>query len=187
MATALEIARGISQVMANVHDGALDENGDPISIGLKREEDISIHDRKIMDGFKVALYGDHLCLKYHGEVFLKEVHANGFEDDIANMLNVCLKFLKKEYKNITGEALSLKKVDEEPDIVVQSTSRVRSWVQAKQHFQINGMKGVETVTQESEDRLDDAIKSWLAIGKDQYPKSKKPENVSGKRDEEPRT
>ena len=62
MATALEIARGISQVMANVHDGALDESGDPISIGLKREEDVSVHDRRLMDGFKVALYGDHLGL-----------------------------------------------------------------------------------------------------------------------------
>ena len=185
MATALEIARGISQVMANVHDGALDENGDPISIGLRREEDVSIHDRRLVDGFKVALYGDHLCLKYHGEVFLKEVHANGFEDDIAGMLKTCLKYLKKEYKNITGDSLSLKSVDE-PDIMVQNTSRVRSWVQAKQHFQINGMKGVDSVQQESEDRLDDAIKNWLAIGKDKFPKTKKPENVSGKRDEEPR-
>ena len=186
MATALEIARGISQVMANVHDGALDESGDPISIGLKREEDVSINDRKIMDGFKVALYGDHLCLKYHGEVFLKEVHANDFENDIAGMLNTCLKYLKKEYKSITGNALSLKAVDD-PDIMVQSTSRIRSWVQAKQHFQINGMEGVESVKQESEDRLDDAIKKWLAIGKDKFPKTKKPENVSGKRDEEPRS
>ena len=30
MATALEIVRGISQVLANSYDGALDENGDPI-------------------------------------------------------------------------------------------------------------------------------------------------------------
>ncbi len=187
MATTLEIARGISQVMANTHDGALDEKGDPISIGLRREEDVSVHDRRLIDGFKVALYGDHLCLKYHGEVFLKEVHANGFEDDIAKMIKTCLKYLKKEYKSLTGNALSLKAVDD-PDIMVQNTSRVRSWVQAQQHFQISGMDdSTESVTQESEDRLDDAIKNWLAIGKDKFPKTKKPENVSGKRDEEPRS
>ena len=36
MATALEIVRGISQVLANSYDGALDENGDPIKIGKRR-------------------------------------------------------------------------------------------------------------------------------------------------------
>jgi len=38
MADVLEIVRGISQVMANTHDGALDENGEPIKIGLKKDE-----------------------------------------------------------------------------------------------------------------------------------------------------
>ena len=31
------------------------------------------------------------------------------------------------------------------------------------------------------------VKNWLAIGKDKFPKTKKPENVSGKRDLEPRS
>ena len=30
MATTMEICRGISQVMANSHDGALDDKGEPI-------------------------------------------------------------------------------------------------------------------------------------------------------------
>ena len=47
-------------------------------------------------------------------------------------------------------------------------------------------ESTEAIKAESEDRLDDAIKNWLAIGKDKFPKTKKPENVSGKRDEEPR-
>ena len=38
MATTLEIVNGISQVLANTYDGALDENGEPVKIGLKREE-----------------------------------------------------------------------------------------------------------------------------------------------------
>ena len=104
-----------------------------------------------------------------------------------SMLKKCAGFLKKQYKSITGESLSLSAVDD-PDIMVQSTSRVRSWVQAKQHYKIGGMDDTTgTVQEESEDRLDDAIKSWLAIGKDKFPKTKKPENVSGKRDLEPRS
>ena len=51
----MEIVRGISQVMANSHDGALDDNGDPIKVGLKREEGDPITDSRIMDGFKVVV------------------------------------------------------------------------------------------------------------------------------------
>ncbi len=187
MATTLEIINGISQAMSNTYDGALDENGDPVKTGfLRREEEVSIHDRRLIDGFSVALYGNQLCLKYHSEMRLKEVHDSNFESDIESMLKKCASFLKKQYKTVTGNALSLK-ANGEPDIMVQSTSRVRSWVQAKQHFDIGGMdEGTEAIKAESEDRLDDAIKNWLAIGKDKFPKTKKPENVSGKRDEEPR-
>ena len=193
MATTLEIVNGISQAMANTHDGALDEKGEPVKTGfLRREEEVTIHDRRLIDGFSIVLYGDYLCLKYHSEMRLKEVHSNSFETDIESMLKQCASFLKKQYKAVTGEGLSLSAVGD-PDIMVQSTSRVRSWVQAKQHFKVGGMgEGTESVPgyqdeSESEDRLDDAIKNWLAIGKDQYPKTKKPENVSGKRDEEPRS
>ena len=37
MASTLEIINGISQAMSNVHDGAMDEDGNHIEIGLKRE------------------------------------------------------------------------------------------------------------------------------------------------------
>lgn len=187
MATTLEIINGISQAMANTHDGALDENGDPVETGfLRREEEVTIHDRRLIDGFSVALYGSQLCLKYHSEMRLKEVHDSNFESDMESMLKKCAGFLKKQYKTVTGNALSLK-ANGDPDIMVQSTSRVRSWVQAKQHFDIGGMdESTENIKAESEDRLDDAIKNWLAIGKDKFPKTKKPENVSGKRDLEPR-
>jgi hypothetical protein len=187
MATTLEIVNGISQAMANTHDGALDEKGEPVKTGfLRREEEVTIHDRRLIDGFSVAIYGTQLCLKYHSEMRLKEVHANSFETDMESMLKDCAGFLKKQYKSVTGEGLSLTAAGD-PDIMVQSTSRVRSWVQAKQHFDIGGMdESTEMLKAESEDRLDDAIKDWLAIGKDKFPKTKKPENVSGKRDEEPR-
>jgi hypothetical protein len=187
MATTLEIVNGISQAMANTHDGALDEKGEPIKTGfLRREEEVTIHDRRLIDGFSVVLYGDHLCLKYHSEVPLKEVHGNSFETDIASTMKQCISFLKKQYKAVTGESLSLSVVDD-PDIMVQSTSRVRSWVQAKQHFKIGGMDdSTEEIKKESEELLDDAIKNWIGLGKDKFPGTKKPENVSGKRDEEPR-
>ena len=38
MAKTLEIIRGISQAMANNYDGATDQDGERVKIGLKREE-----------------------------------------------------------------------------------------------------------------------------------------------------
>ena len=60
MADMLKIVRGISQAVANSHDGAIDENGDPVLNGLKREEAVPIIDKRVMDGFNVSFYGDQL-------------------------------------------------------------------------------------------------------------------------------
>jgi hypothetical protein len=77
--------------------------------------------------------------------------------------------------------------DTEPEMIVQSTSKVRSWVQAYQDFKIGGIPEAPELGHTVEERLDSSIKNWLGLGKDKFPKTKKPENISGKRDEEPRT
>jgi hypothetical protein len=162
MATTMEICRGISQVMANTHDGALDDKGEPIKVGLKREEGHPINDSRVMDGFKVSFYGPQLCIHYHSELKLKDVYAKGFEDDLAQMIADIAKFIKKEYKKITGSALSLKKAGE-VDAIVQNTSRVRTWVQAKQYFDIGGIDA-EGVKSPSEDNMEADFKSFLDQG-----------------------
>ena len=100
MADVLEIVRGISQVMANAYDGAMDENGEPVKIGLKREEEVDITDKRVMDGFKVQMAGDTLMIKYHAEVTMKEAKDKGFESDLEQMMADISSFLKKEYKGI---------------------------------------------------------------------------------------
>ena len=54
----LDVVRGISQAVSNSHDGALDENGEPVKIGLRREEEVSIYDKRVMDGFSIRLFGE---------------------------------------------------------------------------------------------------------------------------------
>jgi len=177
MASTLEIINGISQAMSNIHDGALDDEGNPIEIGLKREEGHPINDSRVMDGFFVKLVGgNRLCVYYHGDVKLKEVHDKDFESDMESMIKDVVKFLKKEYKKISGSAISLKK-DGEIDIRVESTSRIRAWVIAKCDYTIGGMDADE-VSAKSEYKLDDSIKKWLELGK----KSKKSQNDSRKKD-----
>ena len=164
MATTLEIVRGISQVMANSHDGALDDEGEPIKIGLKREEGHPINDSRIMDGFKISLYGTQLCIHYHAEIDLKDTHDKNFESDLEQMIADIAKFIKKEYKKITGSALSLKSVGD-VDAIVQNTSRVRTWVQAKQYFDIGGIDSdTEAIGGESKDSVDAKFKSFLDQG-----------------------
>ena len=161
MATTMEIIRGISQVMASSYDGALDADGEPIKVGLKREEGHPIHDSRVMDGFKVSFYGNQLCIHYHSDIKLKDVYASGFEADLEQMIEDIASFIKKEYKKITGDTLSLKKVGE-LDAIVQNTSRVRTWVQAKCYYDIGGLDGsTEGIKDPSEDRLEDNFRKFL--------------------------
>ena len=164
MATTMEIVRGISQVMANSHDGALDDKGEPIKVGLKREEGHPINDSRVMDGFKVSFYGPQLCIHYHSEVLLKDVGSSDFEGDLEQMISDIAKFIKKEYKKITGSALSLKAAGD-VDAIVQNTSRVRTWVQAKQYFDIGGVDSdTEAISGESKDSVDAKFKSFVEQG-----------------------
>ena len=87
MATALEIIRGLAQAAANSHDGAIDDNGELIKIGLKREEGHPILDSRIMDGFKVRFSGNSMILTYQVEIRVKDVHdTNKFESEIESTI-----------------------------------------------------------------------------------------------------
>jgi len=180
MATVYEIIQGINQAAANAYDGAHDESlsadGKSRSAGLRREDGHYINDRRVMDGFGVSFHGPILRVKYQAEVRIKEVQSNGFEDDIGRQLKEIVKFLKKEYKAITGNGLSLT-MEKEPYILVQRISNYRTDVQAHCDYRIGGIKEVENINEASpEDRLDSAIKSWLALG----PKNKRPPNDTRK-------
>ena len=176
MATTLEIVNGISQVLSNAYDGALDENGEPIKIGLKREEGHPIHDSRVMDGFKVTYYPDSICIHYHSEVKLKEVYSGTFEQDLESMIDQIAQFIKKEYKKVVGETLSLTE-DGPCDFILQNMSKIRTWIQATKTYTVGNMKDVIPVAEPSADRLEANFKKFLELSTD-----KKPENVTRKDD-----
>jgi len=181
MATTLEIIRGISQAAANAYDGAHVENyssdGKARTVGLKREEGDPITDKRVMDGFGVRFHGNQLCINYQSELQLKEVYGGSLESDIESMLSNIAKFLKKEYKVITGDSLTLTPSGE-VEIIVQNTSRIRAWCQAHQYYDIGSLKEVEGTTSPSEDRLDSSFKKFLDQGGF---KGKRPQNDSRKK------
>ncbi len=181
MASVYEIIQGINQAAANgawdgAHSADLAADGKARTAGLKREEGHFINDRRVMDGFNVKFMGPVLRLTYQAETRIKEVQDNGFENEIAGRLQEIVKFLKKEYKAITGNTLTLTK-EGDHHILVQRISNYRTDVQAHCDYKIGGLTDVVEVNEGSdEDRLEDAIKNWLALG----PRNKRPKNDTRK-------
>jgi len=178
MATTLEIIQGIAQAAANAYDGShvgkYNVGGEDKKIGLRREEGDPILDSRVVDGFKVKFKGNKLCVNYQSEISMKEVHKGGkFESEMESVMADIVKFLKKEYKTITGNTLSLKPVDE-VNIFVQPISRTRTDLSMYQEFEITSLdKSVIAIGLPSEDITREITKKFLSMGRE---KAKKPQN-----------
>jgi len=152
MADTLEIIRGISQAAGYVIDGGLDVDGEPLNIGLRREEGNPILDKRVMDGFSVKMSGNMMRICYHCEPPLREIHNSNFENEMIQIVDKCKKHLKKEYKKVTGRGLGLK---EQGDIYVrvEYISKIRTSVTAYRMYTINALKAVP---------LQESIRNWIA-------------------------
>jgi len=171
--TTLEIIQGLSQAAANAYDGAHDKrfsyDGEELSMGLKREVGCPINDSRVMDGFNVRFYGDSMILSYQSDILLKEVYTGKFEQDIESMLNQIKGFLQKEYRKVTGKSVKLTSKGD-PNILVQSVSRVRSWVEAQQHFKIGGIEAMPLLDP-SVDATRDVTRKFLEQFTDKRPQN----------------
>ncbi len=163
MATVYEIIQGLSQAAANAYDGALTADGEAIKVGLQREKGDPILDKRVIDGFNVVFYGNMMCLTYESDVQLKEVHASGFESDVDQRLSDIAKWLKKEYRKITGQSVTLTE-EGEIDVMVQNISNMRTWMQAKKHYKVGGLSEEMQIEAESKSTLDKSWKSFLDQG-----------------------
>jgi hypothetical protein len=112
--------------------------------------------------------GNKLTIIYHTEFTSKQAHANNTLGDVEQSVADIVKYLKKEYKKITGEALSLSDKSE-IDVKMEPISRLRVSTCAYQSFTIGKM--------DAEDRLDKSIKDFLKMGRE---KAKKPSNYTAK-------
>jgi len=157
MATTLEIINGISQVLANTYDGAMDESGEPVKIGLRREEGNPLIDARVIDGFGAHISGERLHIKYHAEIPLTEVHSSDFESEMESMVESVKSFLQKEFKKVTKSALSLSDPSE-VDVLVQYISRIRCSVQVHKCYKIGG------VPVEPEREVDKEFENFAKLG-----------------------
>jgi hypothetical protein len=140
----LEVIRAIGQAAANAYDGALDDKGEPIVVGLSRDVGNPTLDSRIVDGFKVKMVGQQLMISYQSDVFLKDVHDKNFENDLERKMGDIASYLKKEFKKITKKALNLKSLGD-VDALVQQTSRVRVFVVATKRYEVGNLSSVDAV------------------------------------------
>jgi len=179
-----DIVKGLAQAAANAYDGSQYEkyaaDGKARKIGLKREEGDAVLDSRTMDGFKIRITGPKLIVTYQTELSLKEYHNSKLDEEIERTYKSIATYLKKEYKAITGNTLTLKS-DGDANILVQNMSKIRTWAQAKKVYTIGGVGETESVGEnkpgDSEEKLRAAVEKFLAIGKDKYPGAGKPTNA----------
>ena len=171
----LEIIQGLAQAAANAYDGAHDErfslDSQTRKVGLRREEGCPIMDKRVNDGFSVKFHGNSICINYQSDERLKDVSNPKYQQEIERMLNEIKKFLQKEYKSVTGNSVTLTKKGE-PNILVQSTSNVRTFVQAYQHYKISGVK----LDEPEETSVRDVTRKFLELHS-----TKRPQNDTRKK------
>lgn len=181
--TVYDVLKGISQIVGEKgYDGAKDEDGEYIKIGLKREEGNPLIDSRIMDGFGVKFSGDKMIVTYHGQCTLKDVHKKGpknFEDEMERMFDDITKFLKKEFRKAHKTELNLT-AEGDADSIIQRMNNIRTWVQSKKVYKIGNIKDAENPkSDEQRNRtIDDKFKKFLELGG----KKEKPKNVTAKND-----
>jgi|3_EtaG_2_1085321.scaffolds.fasta_scaffold00674_16 hypothetical protein len=170
-----EIYKAISKVVSNTHDGATTPEGEPIKIGLSREEDDDAFSHgfreRLMDGFAVVFYGTTMAIKYHTQCNLDVLKKNNFETGIKKKVNNIKKYIQKEYKKETGQAVGLKEVKAEFVVNVEYISRKRCWATTKVEYTIGGVDSYPDDDQHKKD-ADDAIKKFLALHSKQNPKNR---------------
>jgi hypothetical protein len=86
------------------------------------------------------------------------------------MIQNVANFLKKEYKKITGDALTLT-AEGDVEVLVQNTSKVRVFVVGKRHYKVGNLADVMEVGMPSEDRLDQSkamVKCPLNLQRTKY-------------------
>jgi len=163
--TTYDIIRGISQAASMCYDGAVDKEGEPIKVGLRREEGNPLIDKRVMDGFSVSFHGDSICVHYHSEMTMKDFHnIKDLEGELESTIAKVIKFLKKEYKKNIGSALTLT-ADKNFNARVEYISRVRCWVACRKYYKVSGLSDLARPLEPSkENGYSDQVKKWLQLG-----------------------
>jgi hypothetical protein len=174
MATVLEIIQGLSQVAANSYDGAKDEDGQIKQTGLQRDKEVSIRDKRVIDGFKIKLHGGNkLCVTYTTEVLIKDLaKKDKYEDLLLQNVADIVSFIKKEFRKVTGSSISLSEIrGQKPSMEMIQTSRIRTEAKITCHYEIGNLEDTSKEKDKQKDKIHKAMEKWLELSTDKRPKN----------------
>lgn len=167
MSDTYQIIQAIKQIEANSYDGAKDDKGNPVKIGLKREKQ-SPREMRVMDGFKVRIVGDKIVLVYNSEISVKEMHKPTFQNDLENMFSKIQTYLQKEYKKVTKKTLRLSP-ESECKCLVQSLNYRVNWVECEKVYSVGNLK---KSMNKKENKLDENLKKFSDLLKNDLRETK---------------
>lgn len=164
MAKIEDIIMGLNQAAHLGYDGALDDDGERREIGLAREEGDPILDPRVMDGFKVRFAGKQMILSYQTETMLKDVYDRDFEAEMKSRVEDIASYLKKQYKAVMGENVSLT-LEGEIQVLVQHISNTRTWANVTAVYNIGNVTDFPEDKDEVQEKLTKAVENWISQGK----------------------
>ena len=164
----VKILEDLSMAAGRLYDGAVDFEGNPVEMGLKREK-LPSTNRKFIDGAKVRFAGDKIIVTYESETKLKQVYRNGingFQNEMDDMIQKIVDGLKKNYRQIAGKGITLTPEGDESKVTVDYVSRQRTLVQAVRAYHVPALSEVMAATgaEVNAKSMTDAYKEFLAQG-----------------------
>jgi hypothetical protein len=171
-----DVVKGIWAAVHNKHEGAIDENGKPVEIGLKRE-DQPITDKKVMDGFGISMHGNILLVRYHSVEPIQDLHQKKFEKQVESRINEIVAYIKKEFDKHTGSSLRLKEAGE-VSVLVETGNRIKVMVKAQRPYEVLNLK--DSVNLVGNKSSTEKIEAIAAANKKLVKGALKPRNVTRK-------
>tara|TARA_R110000824_G_scaffold254574_2_gene443604 strand:+ start:24 stop:626 length:603 start_codon:yes stop_codon:yes gene_type:complete len=164
----LAIIRDLSQAAGYMYDGAVNEKGEPLKMGLKRDE-LSSTDRKYIDGGKIRFGGNKVIVSYEAEIPLSAVSKkgiNGFQNEMNDMVQNLINQLKKNYRAISGKSITLTPDGEDANVNVAYVNRHRTLATAVRSYTIGGLSEVLAATgaEVNKREISDAYRKFLEQG-----------------------
>ena len=163
-----EVLKDLSVAAGNLYDGAVDDKGEPINMGLQRDE-LPDTNRKYIDAAKVRFAGDKAIVSYEAEIVLKQVYKdgiNGFQNEMDDMIQKVVNQLKKNYRAVAGKSITLTPEGDESKVDVEYVSRYRTLVHAVRSYKIGGLSDVVAATgaEVNKREMADTYKKFLEQG-----------------------
>jgi hypothetical protein len=155
------IIRGIQQAFRNSKEVGQE-------IGLRREEYPSSAGpgwTKLFDNFTIKIVGNTLFVTYCTQLTVDQFHEMNLVKEVEAYADEAVKYLKSEYKDVTGHALKLTDMKEDPVIKTEHISYQRMTLYGTKKFKIGS---IETLKDED----DNVLKKYRNTFKD-YLKSMK--------------